>query len=192
MVSACKTTRTPENRAIFSLTDITIASKGDKLFGAIGKVEIKMPIIYEVIGTLAVPGNSSHPGIGQSINYSFELDYSQLEFDFPTVVGTPVVTSFGPLGTFTLGNVSSQGYVGFFSPVVEIDLLFNSLSSPPPPVISGQSWLFSCTDVSTGACAPFYVGPGRNIYGTACASVYAVPNPEPRPRCRDVRIISSR
>lgn len=96
-----------------------------------------MPIIYEVIGTLAVPGNSSHPAVGQSINYSFELDYSQLEFDFPTVVGTPVVTSFGPLGTFTLGNVSSQGDVGFFSSVEEIDLLFNSLSSPPAP---GYKW----------------------------------------------------
>ena len=64
-----------------------------------------MPIVYEVIGTLSVPGNSSHPGIGQSINYSFKLDYTHLDpFDYPTVVGTPIVTSFGPLGHFSLGT----------------------------------------------------------------------------------------
>lgn len=151
-----------------------------------------MQIIYEVIGTLAVPGNSSNPGVGQSINYSFKLDYSQLQFNFPTIVGSPIVHSFGPLGVFSLGNVSSQGYVGFFSPVAEIDLLFQSLMSPPPPVISGQSWLFSCTDVSTGPCAPFYIGQGMNIYGTACAAVYAVPSPEPGIRAPGVRNISSR
>jgi hypothetical protein len=163
-----------------------------------GRLEREMPIIrempkiYEIIGTLTVPGNKSNPGVGQSINYSFELDYTQLQFDYPTVVGTPIVTSFGPLGTFSLGNVSSQGYVGFFSSVAEIDLLFQSLSSPPPPVISGQSWLYNCTDVSTGPCAPFYIGPGMNIYGTANASVYAVTTPEYRPICASVRNILSR
>ncbi len=152
-----------------------------------------MPIVYEVIGTLSVPGNSSHLDIGQSINYSFKLDYTHLDpFDYPTVVGTPIVTSFGPLGHFSLRNVSSQNYVGFFSPVAEIDLLFNSLSTPPPPVISGQSWLFSCTDVPTGACAPFYIGPGRNIYGTANASVYLVSAAETETPATDVRNVSSR
>ncbi len=136
-----------------------------------------MPIIYEVIGTLAVPGNSSNPGVGQSINYAFKLNYSQLNFGFPTLVGTPFLHSFGPLGSFSRCEVSSQGYVGFFSPVAEIDLLFQSLASPAPPVISGQSWLFSCTGISTGVCAPFNLGPGRNIYGTANAAVYTVPEP---------------
>lgn len=151
-----------------------------------------MPVIYEVIGTLTVPGNSSNPGVGQLINYSFKLDYTQLDLDYPTVVGTPIITSFGPLGKFTLVNVSSQDYVGFFSPVAEIDLLFESLSSPPPPVISGKSWLFSCTDVSTGVCAPFYIGPSMNIYGTADASIYLDPTGEPGMRCPSVRNILSR
>jgi hypothetical protein len=134
-----------------------------------------MPIVYEVIGTLAIPGNSSNPGVGQSINYSFRLNYTVLDpVGFPTLVGTPKITSFGPLGNFDKCNVSSQGYVGFFSPVAEIDLFFQSLSSPPPPAISGKSWLFSCTDVPTGVCAPFYIGPGMNIYGTANAAVYLV------------------
>jgi hypothetical protein len=148
-----------------------------------------MPIIYEVIGTLAVPGNSSHPGVGQSINYSFKLDYTNLELGYPTIVGVPIVTSFGPLGTFSLGNVSSQDYVGFFSAVAEIDLLFNPLSSYPPVV--RESWLFNCTDVSTGVCAPFYIGPGLNIYGTANAAVYA-DTPQPRPRCESVTNVSTR
>ncbi len=149
-----------------------------------------MPIIYEVIGTLTIPGNKSNPGVGQSINYSFELDYTQLDLGFPTVVGTPVVTSYGPLGTFSLRNVSSQGYVGFFSSVAEIDLLFTTLSSHPP-VIGGQSWLYNCTGVPTGDCAPFYIGPGVNIYGTANASVYAVTTPDLRPPS-GVRNTSSR
>jgi hypothetical protein len=149
-------------------------------------------MIYEVIGTLTIPGNSSNPGVGESINYSFELDYTQLVDSTPSVVGTPTITSFGPLGTFSLKTVSSQGYVGFFSSVAEIDLLFKSLLSPPPPVISGQSWLYSCTDSPTGVCAPFYIGPAKNIYGTANASVYAVAAPEPRTLCRSVRAISSR
>lgn len=151
-----------------------------------------MPMIYEVIGTLTVPGNSLNPGVGQSINYSFELDYTQLEYGYPTVVGTPIVTSFGPLGIFSLRNVSSQNYVGFFSPLAEIDLLFQQLMSPPPPVIAGQSWLYSCTNVPTGVCAQFYIGPGQNIYGTAHASVYAVPEPGPRPRPPGVLNIPSR
>jgi hypothetical protein len=152
-----------------------------------------MGMIYEVIGTLSVSGNSSHPGIGQSINYSFKLDYSQLEFGFPTIVGTPIVTSFGPLGVFSLGNVSSQGYVGFFSPVAEIDLLFQSLMSPGPPVVgSGQAWLFNCSHDPTGVCALFYLGPGKNIYGPACASVYADPEPEPLARWPSARNIPSR
>src|ERR1700744_5472460 len=111
-----------------------------------------MPTIYRVIGMLTVRGNSSHPHVGQTIFFNFELEYSQA-ID-PAVVGTPIVSSFGPLGEFSLNTVAApQGYVGFFSPVAEIDLLFNSLSHPPP-VISGQSWLYSCTNAPTGPCAP--------------------------------------
>ena len=149
-------------------------------------------MIYEIIGTLAIPGNAANPGVGQSINYSFELDYAQLVNGFPAVVGTPTVTSFGPLGVFALGAVSSQNYVGFFSPVAEIDLLFRSLASPPPPVISGQAWLYSCTNNPAGVCAPFYVGPGTNIYGPAHASVYAVATPGRKKLFRSARAISSR
>jgi hypothetical protein len=153
-----------------------------------------MPVLYRVIGTLAVPGNKTHPNVGQSINYCFDLDYADAasNFGFPTIVGTPNVFSFGPLGVFEVKNVSTQGYVGFFSPVAEIDLLFKSLMSPPPPAISGMSWLFNCTDVSTGVCAPFYIGSGLNIYGTACAAIYEVNATERQPPSTGVRNISSR
>jgi hypothetical protein len=130
---------------------------------------------YQVIGTMSVSGNSSNPGVGQSINYSFELDYANAgsSFGLPTVVGQPVITCFGPLGNFDLKVISIQGYIGFFSPLAELDLLFQTLTSPPPPVVSGESWLYSCTVVSTGPCAPFYTG--SDIYGTACAKVYEIP-----------------
>jgi hypothetical protein len=153
-----------------------------------GRLETTIPTIYRVIGMLTVRGNSSHPHVGQTIFFNFELEYSQA-ID-PAVVGTPIVASFGPLGEFSLKTHSALGYFGFFSPDAEIDLLFSSVSNRP--VISGQSWLYSCTNAPTGPCAPFYIAPGTNIYGTACAEIFEVPTPEPRPHCLSVTFISSR
>jgi hypothetical protein len=158
---------------------------------AFGTQQARADSVYEIRGTLTIPGNSANPGIAETINYSFELDYTKLDnAGFASFVGTPSVTSFGPLGTFAIVNNSSQGYIGFFSPVLtpqnqpaQIDLLgeFSPLFNPVP-VISGQAWLYSCTGESTGVCAPFFIGPG-NIYGPATASVYAVSTPEPGTLC---------
>jgi hypothetical protein len=139
---------------------------------------------------MTVLGNSSNPGIAETINYSFELNYSQIVNFVPTFVGAPVVTSSGPLGTFSIGGISMQGYIAFFSPVMvfgsrhaEMDLMgFFSPVIPPlhsPAPIPGQgyggSWLYSCTSLSTGPCAPFYTG--GDIYGTNTVSVHQVPEP---------------
>jgi hypothetical protein len=95
---------------------------------AFGAIQANADSIYEVIGTLTIPGNSSNPGVSETINYSFELDYSQLDVNY--VVGTPVITSFGPVFTFSLEHGASgafSGYIGFFSQsstgYAEIDLL---------------------------------------------------------------------
>jgi len=167
-----------------------------------GANQAKADTVYEITGTMTVPGNSSNPGVSETINFSFELDYSQLINGYtPSVVGTPVVTSFGPLGEFSLGAVvPSQGYIGFFSPLLvngtypaEMDLMgrfspVGSGASLVPIVYNGYggAWLYSCTNGSTGACAPFYTTPGRNIYGTASASVYLVSTPEPGTLCLSV------
>jgi hypothetical protein len=157
---------------------------------AFGAVQANADTIYEIRGTMTVPGNSSNPGVSETINFSFELDYTQLVNYAPTVVGTPTITSFGPLGSFSIGGPSLQNYVGFYSSVMvgatqfaEMDLmgLFSPIFSPVPIVSEGYggAWLYSCTSKSTGPCASFYVGPGLNIYGTASASVYQVSTPEP-------------
>jgi hypothetical protein len=154
-----------------------------------GVAQTNADSVYEISGTMTVSGNSSNPGVQETVNFSFELDYSQLNQDLePAIVGTPMVTSFGPLGTFSIASIpSTQGYVGFFSPLpvtpggypAEIDLLGDfSPAFNPVPVISGQAWLYPCTAEPTGPCAPFFIG-GLNIYGTATATVHLVSAPEP-------------
>lgn len=154
-----------------------------------------MPPIYRVIGMQTIRGNSANPNLRQTIFFNFDLDYSQPQAPSPTVVGTPWVQSFGPLGEFSLRTVSNQGYIGFQSgpvdsPVAEIDLLFTSLAYPPPPIISGQSWLYLCNDVSV--CSLFFISPGTAAYGTACAEIFEVLPNEARPPHPGVKQISSR
>jgi hypothetical protein len=152
-----------------------------------GALQANADTIYEINGTLHVAGNSANPGVGETIKYSFELDYTQAlndPFTMPSIVGTPIITSSGPLGTFSIPfGVNSQDYIGFFSPVAEIDLLgdflpFLSPNSPVPTIV--EPWLFSCSTtkgLNNPVCAPFYTG--LNIYGTASGSVGAVATPEP-------------
>jgi hypothetical protein len=148
---------------------------------AFGAVQAHADSIYDVIGTLTIPGNSSNPSVSETINYSFMLDYTRLDNNLmATFVGTPTVTSFGPLGTFAIRNNSSQQYIGFFSSVAEIDLLGDfSPTFSPTPVLAGQAWLYNCTNMPTGPCARFFIGTGMNIYGTASASMHTVATPEP-------------
>jgi hypothetical protein len=48
--------------------------------------------LYRVIGTMQVSGNN--PGVGQSINFSFDLYYgnAQQNNGIPEIVGKPIVT----------------------------------------------------------------------------------------------------
>jgi hypothetical protein len=160
---------------------------------------------YEIIGTLTMPGNV--PGVGETINYSFEVDYSLNSNTFNghstfTLIGTPTVTSFGPFGTFTIGggtgNViggTPEGYVPFYntSPTgnrqysVEIDLnsqFFRTLDTSS----SFDADIWGCYDQTL--CKEFYPGNGiggpngpyaGGLYwpGTATAAIYPVSAPEP-------------
>jgi hypothetical protein len=154
---------------------------------ALGNLPARADAIYGVCGTLTIPGNSSNPDAAETINFSFLLDYLQPadpHNPYPTIIGTPTVTSIGPLGTFSILGVYSQGYVGFFSPVAEIDLLMDFI--PPPPDII-ESWLYSCEGGGTLSnamiCASYVTPPGTGVYGTASGSVYLVSTPEPATAC---------
>ncbi len=150
----------------------------------------KADSVYEVIGTLTIPGNYLNPGVIETINFSFKFDPS-----LPTprdLIGTPIITAFGPLGTFTTnGSDPGSSYIAFVAPGngvnsgVEIDLksqwFFNQSLEP---VFSSEMW--SCF---LPVCAEFWptpVGPtlipGPTGYalqwpGTADARVYLVPEP---------------
>jgi hypothetical protein len=133
-----------------------------------GALQANADTIYDINGTLEVRGNGSNPSVIETIKYSFELDYTKLIGGYiPTVVGAPRVAAMGSLGTFFLDGASA---------VAEIDLLLFPLFSP-----SGQAWLNNCTNMPGGACAPFNIGEGVNLYGTA--SVHGVRTPEPGTLC---------
>jgi hypothetical protein len=170
------------------------------LFLSLGAVQANADSVYEVIGTLTVPGYS--PGVGETINYSFEIDYVQPGGPGTPVgaelTGTPTVTSFGALGTaFYLGYLGYPDYIAFFEAgapgplALEIDLNgqfepgIPGLPAPPPAVLFSS--LFACDPTQVAACSDFTVPPlpacgsGRiNIpCGTATAAVYLVSTPEP-------------
>jgi hypothetical protein len=175
------------------------------LFSAI---QARADSVYEIIGTLTIPGNSANPGVGETINYSFELDYSTDTQGFPTttLVGTPIITSFGPLGTFysngqngTGFSSPNSGYFGLFNnpnsndSTVEIDLIgyFTANFTPVPQVLG--STLYSC--FAPEPCSEFQpdrfppgsysngYGPGLYWDGTATGAVYPVHTPEPETLC---------
>jgi hypothetical protein len=110
----------------FKLAVVILASL---LFSA---MQARGDSVYEVIGSLTVPGNSANPGVGETIKYSFEMDYytDQNGYQVSAIVGAPVITLFGALGTFYTVTLSGQaGYVGFYntpvannSSTAEIDL----------------------------------------------------------------------
>jgi hypothetical protein len=144
--------------------------------------------LYRVIGTMEVSGNQA--GVGQSINYSFDLDYANAQQNggLPQIVGKPVVTSFGPLGEFEIQGtgVEIDNLVRFRSPIAEIDLIFSALRTTPPPVApppqvtngAGGSVLYSCSTAPNEPCASF-PNPGVFTTGTACAKVYEHQTPHP-------------
>lgn len=161
---------------------------------AFGAVQANADSVYQITGTLTIPGNT--PGIVETINYSFQLTYTQAEFNNPEMppIEDPSVTSSGPLGTFSLLNNSSQNYVGFFSPAAEIDLAgwFAPIFDPVPVPFQGYgaAEMYSCLTVA--ACAEFNNGEIRSgpapqyaiwVDGTNSASVRTVSTPEPGTLC---------
>jgi hypothetical protein len=176
---------------------------------ALGAVQANADSVYEISGTLTIPGNSSNLGVSETINYSFDLDYTRLIGGLPTIVGAPTINSSGPLGTFLFGAPGGspdgaapsnpyQGYVGFFSPSVEIDL-FGSFAPvyglvPVPREGQGAAAIYSCF-LSPTVCSEFYPsgnsapdtgGQGLYWYGMSDPSVYAVTVPEPGGLCLSV------
>jgi hypothetical protein len=146
---------------------------------------------YQVAGSMQVLANSSFPGVGETIDYSFLLDYSS-QTGYTTVVGIPTITSFGPLGAFTMqtGTLNpNTAYIPFNSSSAEIDLGgFFSASFSPSPVVRGAD-LYSCS--TQVACTEFWpdslggsavgsqVSSGIGLFapGTATDSVRLVPEP---------------
>jgi hypothetical protein len=178
------------------------------LLMALGAVQANADSIYEVIGTLTVPGNSSNPSLHQTINYSFELDYptNLVSTDGgPLLFSTPTVTSAGPLGTFGMGPANlapvlvgpSQGYIEFFSTEAEIDLYGSFLTTTAGlPTFTPRifaSYVYSC--LTPAVCSEFSPvgslypngGPGGLWWpGTETTSVYQVSTPEPGILCLSV------
>lgn len=161
------------------------------LFLSLGAVQAKADSVYEVIGTLTVPGNSSNPGVGETINYSFELDYVQPggtygdAYVYAEVIGTPTITAFGPLGTAFYTPGGSLGlaadYIPFFLDVapsggglglpVEIDLdgqfwPFSAGETAPPPPTVTSSLLFNCDATQIAACSDFTVPESLGCLGS--------------------------
>ena len=155
---------------------------------AFGAVQANADSVYKIIGTLTIPGNYLNPGVGETINFSFEFD-SGLQSG---VIGTSVITAFGPLGTFTTnGSGRGSSYIAFvasgngINSGVEIDLKSQwFFDQSLKPVFSSEMW--SCY---LPVCAEFWpapVGPtltpGPTGYslqwpGTATAALYLVPEP---------------
>jgi hypothetical protein len=108
--------------------------------------------IYEITGTMTASANSSNSGVAETINYSFMLDYSSPSpaFNIPRFIGTPTISSSGPLGSFSLGLIQID-YVAFVSSGAEIDLI-GSFFNNPPTVYTSDFW--SCN--TQAACATFY------------------------------------
>jgi hypothetical protein len=155
------------------------------LFLVFGASQARADSEYEIIGTLTIPGNSANPGVGETINFSVELDYAGSS-PTATLVGTPVITSFGPLGTFGIAYVPGSAYeIGFGSPdaVIELDSSFFTIREIPYTFYSD---VWGCFDPVI--CAEFYpissfngptVGNALLWPGTATAAVYQVSTPEP-------------
>jgi hypothetical protein len=176
------------------------------LLCAFGAQQAKADNIYEVIGSMTIPGNAANPGVGETINYSFEMDYFVDPQYGPqsNVIGTPIVTSFGALGTaFYVAGAGGQanGYVGFFSGdphnvsngFSEIDLegIFHPTfgPSPIPSQGPGSVYLWSC--IPPLPCSEF-APPGTldangelwtQQLGTNTSAVYLVSTPEPGTLC---------
>jgi hypothetical protein len=156
-----------------------------------GAVESHADSVYQMTGSLTIPGDSANPTVSETINFSFELDYSPLgEPYLVTVVGAPVVSSVGPLGDFTLfaaavpSNAMSD-YIAFYSPLygtaaaangyAEIDLLGNFIV--PAPSITGETWFYTCSNPAV-PCSEFtFTSPGNEYPHTATATICAVPEP---------------
>lgn len=150
-----------------------------------GTSQVRADSVYEIIGTLTIPGNSANPGVGETINFSVELDYAGSS-PTATLVGTPVITSFGPLGTFGIAYVPGSAYeIGFGSPdaVIELDTEFFLDKNPTDPAFSD---VWGCYDPVI--CAEFHpissfngptVGNALLWQGTATIAIYDVPVPEP-------------
>jgi hypothetical protein len=169
---------------------------------AFGAVQANADSLYAITGSMIV--HSSNPTANETINYSFVLDYSQNIGSGAPIVGTPVVTSSGALGTFTFEGINwGNAYAVFNSPIASVDLYgyFSTFWSPVPVVgaaVGGgyEGYMYSCTSATVcpqfyapGGPLPDYSQPGFGAGGlywndvTGTAVVNAVQTPEPGSLC---------
>jgi hypothetical protein len=151
--------------------------------------------IYQVTGSMSVSANKDFPGVTETIGFSFMLDYLNSP-GAPTWVrfmGTPTITSAGPLGTFVAADQSSNlfipenNYIKFGSGQAEIDLMLTTNIDIFPPIIFYANMytcgtLLACTEFDPRGAADGanVVGmPNLSLYGPASATVSVVSTPEP-------------
>ena len=152
-----------------------------------GAVQAKADTIDEIIGTMTILGNSANPGVSETINYAFEYEPTPNVGLGGQIIGTPTITAFGPLGTqFTTNNTDPQnGYIGFFAPGVEMDLIASNYfwltgALTPVPKFSSTVWaclLPACSEFRPDGFPIDTTGTGLYWNGTATAAVYLVPEP---------------
>jgi hypothetical protein len=136
---------------------------------------------YNITGSLTIPGNSANPGMFETINFSVDLDYAN-SGRYSTLVGTPTITAFGPLGSFSVVYVpGDNGELGFGSSmaVLELDSEFFGDRNPNGLTFSD---VWSCS--SSTICSDFWPGgPPGAITGNALlwggTANIAVTTPEP-------------
>ena len=163
---------------------------------ASGALQARADTIYEIIGTLTIPGNSANPGVSETINYSFMLDYTNSFQGYYPIVGTPTVTSFGPLGT--LADVQSHSVKPSFlhhwnrlKLHQQVDLAVEGPGGQVTP--KRHIRRYSCEGGwglnNLSVCGPFMpLGADGSYtlhggYGPATAAVYLVSTPEPGTLC---------
>jgi MYXO-CTERM domain-containing protein len=147
--------------------------------------------VYDISGTMVFTGNA---GQTETINFDFDLGFTPCPAGCfnrgpytPEVIGTPTVTSAGPLGEIYIGAwIDYEDFVYFGDPEGdEIDLRFpQTIDSEVQPTIANGE-IYKCAGA---ICAdqfnvidpgnPYYPG-GVNYAVTSITVTNVTPAPEP-------------
>jgi hypothetical protein len=122
------------------------------LFTGSAKADSLDPTVYDVAGTITLPGNNACSGIctetiGLSFQYQWALPLNLAHFYIPP--SSVNISSSGPLGTFsggTAGFYSWGGFIPFINAAgdeIDLNLTFASANPGAPPVFLSAE-LFQC------------------------------------------------